>query len=69
MIDRIKWFILLGLLLTTMKADACPVCFAAEEDTRGAFLLTTAFLSCLPWLMVGTFVRWYRNKSREMDRE
>ena len=62
--------IALILLATNSWVHACPVCFAAEEDTRGAFLFTTILLSCLPWLMVVAFLTWYRLKtSKEQDRK
>lgn len=49
-------------------AEACAVCGAGrDEENRAAFLLTTAFLSLLPLVMVGGFVWWLRRRARELE--
>lgn len=44
-------------------AEACPVCFQAKEGSRVAFIVTTVFMSVLPWMLVGGFVMWYRSQT------
>ncbi len=61
---RISSLVLLALLSSTpIAAQACPVCFSADEGSRIAFIVTTVFLSVLPWLMVGSFVVWYQRQT------
>ena len=55
------------LLLMMTPALACPVCFSAEEESRTAFLLTTGFLSVMPWLIVGGGILWYKRRLRELE--
>ena len=42
--------------------NACPVCFAAEEEARKAFLGSTAFLTLLPIIMIFSVVFFIRRK-------
>ena len=54
-----------ALLLAPSIGQACAVCMGgAEEDVRTAFILTTAFLSACPLLMVGGLVWWVRRAFR-----
>jgi len=54
-----------ALLLVPAIGQACPVCMGgAEEDVRTAFILTTAFLTLCPLLMVGGLVWWVRRAFR-----
>ena len=56
-----------GVLLGSVaNASACPVCFSAKKGSRNAFLVTTIFMSALPWIMAGGFVVWYRKRSAEL---
>lgn len=50
-------------------AFACPVCFSGSDETREAFLLTTALLTFLPLAMIGAFVYVLVVRSREIDAE
>jgi hypothetical protein len=50
-------------------AAACAVCSSGREDeTRFAFLWTTAFLSALPLGMVAGIALWLRRRLREHAR-
>jgi len=50
-------------------ALACPVCTAGrDEENRIAFIVTTAFLTFFPLLMIGGIVWWLRNRVRRMER-
>ncbi len=51
----------MALLLAPATAQACAVCMGgAEEEVRKAFIVTTAFLSACPLLMIGGVVWWLR---------
>lgn len=50
--------ILLALLPTA--AAACPVCGFGEDESRGAYIGTTVFLSLLPIVLIGAFVFFVR---------
>lgn len=66
---RRPWLLLLLFaLLAPVTADACPVCFSAKEGSRIAFIVTTVFMSVLPWVMVGSFVVWYRRRCAEEEK-
>jgi len=59
-----------GTLLSTTVASACPVCFQAQNDeNRIAFIATTVFLSLLPFALVGGLVVWVRRKARQVAAE
>jgi hypothetical protein len=46
-------------------AAACAVCMAGYNDeTRQAFLASTAFMSLLPLLLIGGLVWWLRRRAR-----
>ena len=58
------------VLLAPTVAQACPVCMGgAEEDVRTAFIVTTAFLTVCPLLMVGGLIWWLRRTFRAADQE
>jgi len=48
-------------------ALACPVCFIASEETRGAYIGTTVLMSLLPLAMAGGLVLWLRRRFREAE--
>jgi len=45
-------------------AQACAVCFSGRSDeTRVAFIATTAFLTLLPMVLIGGVVWWLRRRA------
>ena len=52
--------LVLGILVRAPRwAEACAVCSAGREDeTRTAFIVTTAGMTALPFVLVGGMV-WY----------
>lgn len=64
------WHFVLASILVLAAADpafACAVCFDANDESRGAFLGTTIFLSLFPLGMVGGIIFWLWRRSRELD--
>ena len=61
-IFRVGWMLLAALA----QAEACPVCFSANEETRVAFYLSTAALSLLPLSMVGGVIFWIRARFKRV---
>ena len=58
------------LVLAPRAVHACAVCFGGQEgDTRTAFILTTAFLTFAPLLMIGATVWWLRRRFRQLEVE
>jgi hypothetical protein len=50
-----------GLFGLPDLANACPVCSPGDDESRTAFLMTTAFLTALPLTVLGGaigFLRW-----------
>ena len=46
-------------------AQACSVCMTGREDeNRLAFILSTAFMSLLPLILVGAVILWLRKLAR-----
>jgi len=45
--------VVIALLVVPMAAAACPVCFDADERVAWFYRLSTAFLSLLPFAIVG----------------
>ena len=64
------WFaaaIALALISAPQLSDACAVCFSGRDENRQAFTITTALLTGLPLLMVGSVVYWLRLRFRELQ--
>ena len=60
----------LGRVLVPGFAEACAVCSAGREDeTRTAFIVSTAGMTLLPLLLVGGLVLWLRKRFREVEAE
>ncbi len=55
----------LVLLALPTIASACPVCFDARAEARGAFIFTTALLTFLPLMFIGGAIFWYRKRYLE----
>ncbi len=60
----------LGIVATILPGvvQACPNCTAAA-DNRVEFLVTTAFMSLLPMLVIGGAVYWLRKRVAALERE
>ena len=57
-----------GVLWGPELAQACAVCGAGQqEDTRLAFILTTAFMTFLPLSMMGGAVWWLCRRARQLE--
>lgn len=57
-----------ALLAAPRAAEACYVCTSGRnEDTRLAFILTTALLSVLPLALVGGIVWWIVRRARRLE--
>ena len=50
-------------------AFACAVCFDANEESRGAFLGTTIFLSLFPLGMIGGLIFWIWRRAVAINAE
>lgn len=60
----------LALALVPGVAEACAVCSAGREDeTRTAFIVSTAGMTLLPLLLVGGIALWLRKRFREVEAE
>jgi len=58
----------LALLAAPGIAEACSVCSAGRDDeSRTAFILTTAFLTLLPLALVGGMAWWLRRRTRQVS--
>jgi hypothetical protein len=57
----------LAIVFVPEIAVACSVCFSGRSDeTRVAFIVTTAALTALPMLLIGTLVWWLRRRAVQM---
>jgi len=61
------WFshpALLTLVLLTLESSAwaCAVCGDGKEESRWAFVWTTAFMTFVPLCMVFGFFWWFRRR-------
>ena len=66
------WNIFSALALTAVApraASACAVCFSGSDESRLAFILTTALLSGLPLAMIGGAVYWVSRRARRREIE
>jgi len=60
----------LGILVVAPRwAEACAVCSAGREDeTRTAFIVTTAGMTALPFVLVGGMVWYLRRRFIEAEK-
>ena len=60
----------LGILVVAPRwAEACAVCSAGREDeTRTAFIVTTAGMTALPFVLVGGMVWYVRRRFIEAEK-
>ena len=65
--NKLFTFVSIIILTFANSANACPVCFDANEKSRIADYLTTAFLSLFPLLMIGCLVYWLKKYSGETE--
>jgi hypothetical protein len=56
-----------ALLLAPGLAEACSVCFGGQDQSRTAFIVTTAFLSVLPLALVGGLAFWIRTRAKALE--
>lgn len=61
------WVAALGFVLAPELAQACSVCSGGQDQSRTAFIVTTAFLSVLPLAMIGGFAFWLRSRARQLE--
>jgi hypothetical protein len=68
---RLKvWLPLVASILLPRVAQACAVCFSGRSDeTRQAFVGSTAFMTFLPILVIGGVVWWLRRRALAMQAE
>jgi len=50
-------------------ANACPVCFSANDANRAAYIGTTVLLTFLPLIAFATIALWLRRRFKQMERE
>ncbi len=58
---RIVFLILVSILFCN-SIWACSVCFSANEGNRETYYITTAFLTAMPLVFVGSFIYWYHKR-------
>ncbi len=57
-------------LLAPAAAQACATCFTQDGgDTRIAFIATTAFMTGLPFLLLGSIGWWLRRRYHRLQSE
>ncbi len=57
----------LAVLLVPELAQACSVCFSGQDQSRTAFIVTTAFLSVLPLAFIAGMALWIRSRARALE--
>ena len=57
--------LLLILLLATLPLFACSVCGYAAEESRRAFILTTALLTFVPLIFIGGVLYYLKKRHRQ----
>ena len=65
----IPWLVLLTVWLLPEVAHACPVCGQALEESRVAFIITTAFMTLLPLVVLGSTGYWVVRRIKRMEAE
>ncbi len=51
----------ISILWSPTIAQACAVCMASkDDDTRTAYVIATAFMTLMPFVLLGGFLWWLR---------
>ena len=58
---------MLTVLVSHGAALACAVCFDQDSESRVAFIATTALLTFLPLLLIGSGAWWWVRRTRELQ--
>ena len=66
---KMAWTLALALVIALLPgaAEACSVCYGGLEESRTAFIVTTALLAGLPLAMIGSLAFWIRSRVRAME--
>ncbi len=57
-----------ALLWSPTLAQACAVCWSGRDDaSRTAYIVGTAFMTLMPFVLVGTLLWWLRGFLRESE--
>ena len=64
-----RWVAPAVVLLAPNVAWACPLCIAAREESRIAFIVTTGILTFLPLMMIGGVIWWIRKRYQAAERD
>jgi hypothetical protein len=58
-----------AILLSPQLSLACPVCgTAADEQSKTAFIVSTAFMTLFPLMMIGLVAWWFVRRIREVEK-
>ncbi len=72
-IPFVKWWsaavVANAILWAPQLSDACAVCLSATDEYRDAFMITTALLTALPLLMVGSLIFWLRQRFLRLEQQ
>ena len=72
-ISFVKWWsaavVASAILWAPQQSDACAVCLSATDEYRDAFMITTALLTALPLLMIGSLIFWLRQRFMRLERQ
>jgi hypothetical protein len=62
---------LLALVLALpYDAAACPLCIAAQDESvQVAYIAATAFMTFLPFSLIGGLIYWLRRRARQLALE
>ncbi len=57
-----------AILWSPTLAEACAVCWSGREDaSRTAYIIGTAFMTLMPFVLVGTLLWWLRGFLRKSE--
>ena len=62
-------FIVILAFLMPVAAVACPGCIAANEESRNAFLFTTALMTFVPLIGLAIAIRFLQARARRVEEE
>ena len=66
----LKALLVLAILWSPTIVHACAVCSAGnEEESRTAYVIGTAFMTLMPFAVVGVFLWWLRTFLRRSEAE
>lgn len=68
-LKHVKLIAVMSLVFCARQALSCTVCGFGQGESQDAFILTTAFMTLVPLIMIGSVVFFIYRRAKRIQRE